>query len=113
MSAHPRTPKDLALPPVAIHIDENLRYLRSCSVEDVEAGLQLMLDRPPFEDTRETRSHRVLEAALRNVDLHRWTATMSEDDASIHLTGGSVSLDIGVGASVLHFIEAGRNGESR
>ena len=107
MSTHPRTLKDLALTPVAVQIDENLRHLRVCERDDVVAGLELMLDRPAFDNARATREERVLAAALRNVDLHGWEAALTDDGSAIRLTGGSVSLDIAVGASLLHHIEEG------
>jgi hypothetical protein len=104
-STHPKNAKDLALAPVAVQVDENLRYLRSCTAAEVPAALELMLNAPERDDERSTRERRVLAAALRDVDLHGWDAALTDDGSAIRLTGGSVSLDIAVGASLLHHLE--------
>jgi len=102
----PKTPKDLALAPVAVAIDMNLRRLRSqTTLDGVEYELQLELDRPPYHDTREERAARVLDVALRDVDMFGWDAEMTPDGSAVRLTGGSVTLDISVGATVQRFIE--------
>jgi hypothetical protein len=50
----------------------------------------------------------VLEAAVRNVDLHGWTPTVTEDHCRLRLSGGSVSLDLGLGAAIMRYIDGGR-----
>lgn len=106
MTYSPKNPKDLVLAPVAAGIDRNLQRLRSKDTEfDVEFELQLELDRPSFDDTRDERAARVLALALRDVDMHGWSAAITEDGSAVRLTGGSVSLDISLGALTQQFID--------
>jgi hypothetical protein len=102
----PKTPKDLALAPVAVGIDLNLQRLRAKETQEgIEFELQLELDRPAFADTREERADRVLRVALRDVDMHGWAAAMTPDGSAVRITGGSVSLDVSVGAAAQRFID--------
>jgi hypothetical protein len=101
----PKVPKDVALAPVAVGVDLNLQRLRSKPADEIERELQLELDRAPVADNRGERAERVLALALREVDLHGWSAVITDDYAAVSLRGGSVSLDISLGAAVLHFIE--------
>jgi hypothetical protein len=103
----PKVPRDFLLAPVAAEIDLNLQRFRDLSGEDLRFELDLELDRPELRHTREERAGRVLEVALRHVDLHNWSAAISDDGARVQLTGGSVTLDIGLSASLLHYIEDG------
>jgi len=102
----PKLPRDLALAPVAAEIDSKLQRLRSLPVDRVEHELQLELDRPAFRDTRDERADRVAQYAIRNVGLRGWNVTVTEDGSALHLAGGSVSLDLALGATVQTFIEA-------
>jgi hypothetical protein len=92
------------LAPVAVAVDRNLDPLRDEPADAIEAALQMALDRPSRDDTAEDRARRVLEAALRNIDLHGWTAEIVADRSRLRLSGGSVSLDIGLSASLTAFI---------
>lgn len=56
---------------------------------------------------REERAELVLRQALRDVDLHGWTANVTDDGCRIHLDGGSVSLDLGLSAGVIRYIDEG------
>jgi hypothetical protein len=105
MSPRPKTPIDLALAPAAVEIDMNLQRLRGRSAKDIEFELELELDRGPITDDRAERAQRVLMFALRNVNTHGWEASIADDNSAVRLTGGSVSLDISLGANVLRFIE--------
>ncbi|QEC46474.1 hypothetical protein FSW04_02020 [Baekduia soli] len=107
MARTPKELKDLALAPVAVAVDENLRFLRTRTPEELGAALELVLDRATPDPSRETRLAQVLEAAIRDVDLHGWQATMSDDGSAVRIAGGSASLDISVGATVLHYVEDG------
>ena len=53
------------------------------------------------------RAALVLRQALRDVDLHGWTATLSDDASRVHLDGGSVSLDIGLSPEITRYITKG------
>jgi hypothetical protein len=108
MSTHfrtlPKDPHDLTLAPVAISIDRNLAIFRDVELPRMDFAIQLELDRPERAHTPEERASRVLEAALRNVDLHGWNAQVTPDHARIRLSGGSVTLDLGLSAAILRFI---------
>lgn len=109
MSTHfgtlPKDPHDLTLAPVAISIDRNLAILRDLEVPQIAFTIQLELDRPERNHTPDARAACVLEAALRNVDLHGWVARVTSDHARIRLSGGSVTLDIGLSEAILRFID--------
>ena len=105
MTIHPKAPIDFALAPVAAEIDMNLQALRDRLPKDVGLELALQLDRPPIPNTREERAAHVLRAALRNVELHHWIGSITEDNTRLHLNGGSVSLDLGLGANITRYIE--------
>jgi hypothetical protein len=104
-SLHPRVPKDLALAPVAAEIDLNLQFLRDHAPEQIEYELDVTLDRPAAGDSRDERAARVREAALRNVDMHHWQAEITDDAARLRLSGGSVSVDLGLSAALMRYIE--------
>jgi hypothetical protein len=49
----------------------------------------------------------VLRVAIRDVDLRGWTGSITEDACRLHLAGGSVTLDLGLGASIVQHIDSG------
>ncbi len=107
MSITPKEPKDLALAPVAVHIDRNLDRLRDKSPSEIDYELTLELNAPADTDSADERSTRVLAVALRDVDLHHWNAAITDDRARLRLSGGSVSLDLGLSATLLDYIRHG------
>ena len=107
MTLHPKQQKDLLLAPVAAEIDINLQRLRDKSVRDVEAQLELELDKPGLSEDRAERAKLVLRQGLRNVDMHGWTATITDDGCRVHLDGGSVSIDLGLSADITGYIQDG------
>ena len=98
---------DLALAPVAAAIDLNLQGLRDLSLADLHRELGLRLDRPPIPNDRDERSKQILRAAIRNVDLHGWSGSISDDASRLQLSGGSVSIDLGLSAGIMAYIENG------
>lgn len=104
MTIHPKHKKDLLLAPVAAKIDLNLQRLRGKTAFEIASELELELDKPAINVDRNERIKLVLRQALRDVELHGWTAAITDDGASLHLAGGSVSIDIGLGASVEAYI---------
>jgi hypothetical protein len=106
----PRVPRDFLLAPVAAEIDLNLQRIRDLPPNELRFELDLELDRPELRGTREERAQRVLELALRNVDTHHWNAEITDDGARLRLTGGSVSLDLGLSALLLRYIEGADGG---
>ncbi len=107
MTIHPKNQKDLLLAPVAVEIDLNLQRMRDRSALQVEAELELELDRPAMCAERGERAELILRQALRNVDLHGWSAAVTADASRIHLEGGSVSLDLGLSSGITRYIEDG------
>jgi hypothetical protein len=106
MTMHPRVPKDLALAPVAVQIDHNLQRIRDESVSAIERALQLELDRADH-NTPEKRTASVHDLALRGVETHEWQAEITEDACRLRLSGGSVTLELGLGEAVMHYIRDG------
>jgi hypothetical protein len=104
---HPKNQKDLMLAPVAVDIDRNLQRLRVDTPYDVLAELELELDRPAMCSERDERAELVLRQALRDVDLHGWAATLSDDESRVHLDGGSVSIDLGLSPAITRYIVEG------
>jgi hypothetical protein len=105
---HPRRREDLALAPVAAEIDMNLQRIRDRSARDVETDLALELDAPPeVSRDRDERAELVRQQAIRNVEMHGWNATITADGCRVHLDGGSVSLDLGLSAGIMKYIEEG------
>ena len=56
---------------------------------------------------RDERAELVLRQALRNVDLHGWTAEITDDGCRVHLDGGSVSIDLGLSPGISEYIQDG------
>jgi hypothetical protein len=106
MTVHPKVPKDLALAPVAAAIDLNLQRLRDQPPNVIERALQSELDRADH-NTAEKRTASVRDVALRGVDAHDWEADITEDACRLRLSGGSVTLDLGLGEAVMHYIRDG------
>lgn len=107
MKIHPKNQRDLVLAPVAAEIDRNLQRLRDGSPHDVMAELELELDRPAMHLDRDERAELVLRQALRHVELHGWSAAISDDAARVHLDGGSVSIDLGLSGAITSYIQDG------
>ena len=105
MSPMPKVAHDLTLAPVAVAIDENLQRLRNKTSTELDFELALELDKPEFSHTREERAERIRRVSIRDVDLHGWNAEITHDGHSVHLSGGSVTIDIGLSAAISHFID--------
>jgi len=104
MPLSPKTPIDLLLAPVAAEIDLNLQSLRDETVKEIDYLLQLELNRAPASDTAAARAAQVREAALRNVELHGWQAEVTDDLSRLRLSGGSVSIELGLSANLIDYI---------
>ena len=104
MTLHPKKPTDLTLAPVAAEIDQNLQPLRDADPQDVAAAITLTVNENVGE-TRDQRVKQVFLTAIRDVDLHGWTAAISDDATRIQLRGGSVGLDVGLSATLRDYIE--------
>jgi hypothetical protein len=100
----PKAPVDLALAPVAAHIDDNLSRIRDISPSAIDVDLQLQLNTPPRRDDTDERCQRIRAVALRDVDLHGWDAAISHDWTRLRLSGGSVSIELGLSAAIRDYI---------
>lgn len=100
----PKNPVDLALAPVAIHIDRNLSRIRDMSPAAIDADLQRQLDSSPQREDANERCERVRELALRGIELHGWEAAVSYDWTRLRLSGGSVSIELGLSAAIRDYI---------
>jgi hypothetical protein len=107
MTLVPKTPADLALAPVAAGIDINLQALRDKTPEEIDYELSLQLDQPLITNTRQERAEHVERAALRGLDLHGWHIAVTDDGCRLRLSGGSVTLDLGLGAALMSYITTG------
>ena len=103
----PKVPTDLSLAPVAAEIDLNLQSLRDDPLEGVFDDLALALNLGAPGTSRDARAEEVLRVATRDVDLHGWTVSVSGDSTRLHLEGGSVTLDVGLSATIERYIEKG------
>jgi uncharacterized protein (UPF0371 family) len=107
VTLRPKTPKDLMLAPVAAEIDLNLQTLRDKSPAEIAESLAIALNVDLAGASPAERASRVLEEALRGVELHEWDAEITDDRARLRLSGGSVSIDLGLSATILRYIEHG------
>lgn len=107
MNVHPKSHTDLMLAPVAAEVDINLQRMRDLSAAEVVAELELELDRPATHAGRDERAELVRRQALRNVDPHGWTAAISPDGFRLRLSGGSVSLELGLGEGITEYLRNG------
>jgi hypothetical protein len=103
----PHASRDLTLAPVAVEIDQNLHRIRDKTPGEISLNLVLTLNSSDDVTDRAERERLILEFALKDANLHGWTATVTEDAARIHLEGGSVTIDLGLSASILDYIEHG------
>jgi hypothetical protein len=107
MTLHPKSPTDLRLAPVAASIDRNLQSLRDKAPAEIDFLLALEQNLDTSGSTRDHRTRWVLDAAVRDVDLHDWHADITDDSDRLRLAGGSVTLDLGLSATLLRYIELG------
>ncbi len=112
MTLHPKSPTDLALAPVAAAIDLNLQRLRDRQPSEIDYELALELNLNTRGSSRSDRAHWVHESAIRFVDLHDWQTEITNDGDRLRLDGGSVTLDLGLSAALLSYIEDGAIGST-
>ncbi len=95
------------LAPVAAEIDRNLQRMRDRTSREVEYELELALDCDGMIGERGQRAQLVADLAVRGVDMHGWTASITDDGCRLHLDGGSVSLDLGLSEGITAYIREG------
>lgn len=96
------------LAPVAVEIDENLQHLRDRTTAEIDDALALELNLGTPASSANERRAWILEQALRAVELHDWQAEITSDNARLRLSGGSVTLDLGLSAALSRYIAEGR-----
>jgi hypothetical protein len=103
---HPHSLADLALAPVLIGIERNLARLRDGA--DLEFALALALndDRSWYHSAAE-RARRVLQAGIREVDLHGWTVSPTPDWHGLAVSHGEYSVPVMLGRRLTGYIEHG------
>ena len=106
MALHPKVSMDLALAPVAAAIDMNLQRLRDKSPKDLEADIELQLNRRRGGSPEE-RAAEVRDLAIRDVDLHGWDVAISDDHVRLQMSGGSVGIELRLSVTLLAYIENG------
>ena len=105
MTVHPKTLTDLTLAPVAAEIDLNLQRVRDLTTADEILG-ELALELNENEgSTRKERAAQIVKIAVRGVELHGWQAEVTDDASRIHLSGGSVTLDLGLSTALQRYID--------
>ena len=109
----PKSTTDLALAPVAAAIDLNLQRLRDRKPSEIDYELALELNLNTHGSTRVDRAHWVQQSAIRFVDLHDWQTEITDDGDRLRLDGGSVTLDLGLSATLLSYIEYGPTGSEK
>lgn len=77
----------------------SLRRTRDKPGPDIQAELELELDRSVIGADGEERVALVLRLALRNVDMHGWRAAINDDGSHVDLQRGSVPLELGLRAT--------------
>ncbi|HEX9352997.1 MAG TPA: hypothetical protein VF933_04145 [Streptosporangiaceae bacterium] len=103
---HPHSPADLALAPVLIGIERNLARLRDGA--DLEFALALALnDDKCWYHSAAERARRLLQAAIREVDLHGWTVSPTPDWHGLAVSHGEYSVPIMLGRRLTGYIEQG------
>lgn len=103
---HPHSPADLALAPVLIGIERNLARLREGA--DLEFALALALnDDKSWYHSAADRARRVLQTAIREVELHGWTVSPTPDWHGLAVSHGEYSVPVMLGRRLTGYIEDG------
>ncbi len=105
-SPHPHSPADLALAPVLINIERNLAEVRDS--DDLEYSLALALnDDSHWYHSPAERAERVRQCAVRNVDLHGWQVTPTQDLAGLAVEHSGYRVSLAIGKQLAGYIEHG------
>lgn len=103
---HPHSPADLALAPVLISIERNLARLRDGADLEFTLGLALN-DESSWYHSAGERAHRILQGAIRDVDLHGWTINPTADWHGLALSHGEYTVPIMLGERLTDYIRHG------
>ena len=109
---HPHCTADLALAPVLISIERNLAALRTCADLDFALALD-QNDDDHWYHTPAERALRLQRSAIRNVDLHGWAVTPTEDGYGLAVTHGDYSVPVMLGQRLTDYVEHGLTATQR
>jgi hypothetical protein len=105
-SPHPHSPADLALAPVLINIERNLAEVRDS--DDLEYSLALGLnDDSHWYHSAAERADRVRRYAVRNVDLHGWQVTPTQDLTGLAVEHSGYRVSLALSKQLAGYIEHG------
>jgi len=105
-SPHPHSPADLALAPVLINIERNLEQVRDS--DDLEYSLALALnDDSHWYHSAAERAGRVRQYAVRNVDLHGWQVTPTQDLTGLAVEHSGYRVSLMLGKQLASYVEDG------
>jgi hypothetical protein len=105
-SPHPHSPADLALAPVLISIERNLALVRDC--DDLEYSLALALnDDSHWYHNAAERAARVRQFAIRDVDLHGWQVTPTQDLTGLAVEHSGYRVSLMLGRQLASYVEHG------
>lgn len=102
----PHSAADLALAPVLIGIERNLARLRDSDDLEFQLALELNDDNSFYSNSAE-RARRVLQGAVRNVDLHGWTVSPTPDQQGLAVSRGEYTVSLMLGLQLANYIEHG------
>jgi hypothetical protein len=102
----PHSAADLALAPVLIGIERNLARLRNSDDLEFELALELNDDDSFYSNSAE-RARRVVQGAIRNVDLHGWTVSPTPDEQGLTVSRGEYTVSLMLGLQLANYVEHG------
>jgi hypothetical protein len=102
----PHSAADLALAPVLIGIERNLATLRNSDDLEFELALELNDDDSFYSNSAE-RARRVVQGAIRNVDLHGWTVSPTPDEQGLTVSRGEYTVSLMLGLQLANYVEHG------
>lgn len=103
---YPRSTSDLALAPVLITIERNLEKLRTCDDLALELALELN-DVESSYRTPESRAARVLQAAVRHVNLHGLEVSPTADLSGVSVAHGEYRVSLMLGSRLTGYVGRG------
>jgi hypothetical protein len=103
---HPHSAADLALAPVLINIERNLARVRDS--DDLEYALALALnDDNAWYHSATERADRVVQLAIRNVDLHGWNVVPTPDMQGVAVEHSEHRVSVMLGKRLADYIAEG------
>lgn len=101
MATLPHDLTDLALAPVALHLDSQLASYAALDADEIHQRVSLEVDAdPPFAPARREC---VLDALTRHTELHGWEASWTTRGLRLH--NGAHSVTLGVPPSLASYLE--------